>query len=96
MLRSDLWDYSDANIVEKVIINATGINATNKRNKKLSRIMLCLDHVYQKLTTHLQAMQKILILYNLLECSNNYSMTSGSLRNCYRDEVNDFAKKIAD
>ena len=53
MLRSDLWDYSHANIVEKVIINATGINATNKRNKKLSRIMLCLDHVYQKLTTHL-------------------------------------------
>ena len=27
--------------------------------------------------------------YNLLEYSDNYSMTSGSLWNYYRDEVND-------
>ena len=28
-------------------------------------------------------------IYNLLEYSDNYSMTSGSLWNYYRDEVND-------
>ena len=28
-------------------------------------------------------------MYNLLEYSDNYSMTSGSLQNHYRDEVND-------
>ena len=28
-------------------------------------------------------------MYNLLEYSDNYSMTSGSLWNYYRDEVND-------
>ena len=28
-------------------------------------------------------------MYNLLEYSYNYSMTSGSLRNYYRDEIND-------
>ena len=28
-------------------------------------------------------------MYNLLEYSNNYSMTSGSLLNSYRDKVND-------
>ena len=37
-------------------------------------------------------MQRILILlmpiYNLSEYSNNYSMTSGSLRNYYKDEIN--------
>ena len=27
-------------------------------------------------------------IYNLLEYSDNYSMTSGSLRNYYRDEIN--------
>ena len=27
-------------------------------------------------------------MYNLLECSDNYSMTSGSLWNYYRDEIN--------
>ena len=30
-------------------------------------------------------------MYNLLEYSDNYSMTSGSLWNYYRDEINDFA-----
>ena len=28
-------------------------------------------------------------MYNLLQYSDNYSMTSGSLRNYHRDEVND-------
>ena len=28
-------------------------------------------------------------MYNLLEYSDNYSMTSGSLINCHNDEVDD-------
>ena len=32
-------------------------------------------------------------MYNLFECSKNYSKTTGSLRNCYRDEPNDFPAK---
>ena len=28
-------------------------------------------------------------MYNLIECSDNYSMMTGSLWNCCRDEVND-------
>ena len=35
-------------------------------------------------------------MYNLLEQSNNFSMTLGCLWNCYRDEVNDFANEIDD
>ena len=31
--------------------------------------------------------------YNLLEYNDNYSTTSGSLRNYYRDEVNDAANE---
>ena len=30
-------------------------------------------------------------MYNLLEYSDNYSMTSRSLGNYYRDEINDFS-----
>ena len=33
-------------------------------------------------------------MYNLLEYSDNYSMTSGSLCNYYRDEINDSAIEI--
>ena len=35
----------------------------------------------------------VMPMYNLLEYSNNYSMTSGSLWNYYRDELNDSANK---
>ena len=35
----------------------------------------------------------VMPIYNLLEYSNNYSMTSGSLWNYYRDELNDSANK---
>ena len=35
-------------------------------------------------------------IYNLLEYSDNYSMTSGSLWNYYRDEVNDDANENND
>ena len=35
-------------------------------------------------------------VYNLLEYSDNYSMTSGSLWNYYRDEANDSANEIND
>ena len=32
-------------------------------------------------------------MYNLLEYSNSYSMTLGTLWNCYRDEGNDFTNE---
>ena len=35
-------------------------------------------------------------MYNLLEYSDNYSMTSGGLWNCYRDVVNDGANENYD
>ena len=34
-------------------------------------------------------------MHNLLESSGNYSMTSGSLWNYYRDEMNDDANEDA-
>ena len=33
-------------------------------------------------------------IYNLLEYSDNYSLTSRRLRNFYRDEINDFSIEI--
>ena len=55
-----------------------------------SKIMLHFDHSYQKSITHLSAMQiNLMPMYNLLEYSDNYSVTSGRLWNYYRDEVND-------
>ena len=55
--------------------------------------MLCLDNTYQKLITHLYTMQKALIFFIICFYFLNYSITSGSLWNFYRDEVNDSAKE---
>ena len=35
----------------------------------------------------------VMPMYNLLEYSDNYAMTSGSLWNYYRDEINDDANE---
>ena len=37
-----------------------------------------------------------MLIYNLLEYSDNYSMTSGSLWNYYRDDINDDENEIDD
>ena len=61
--------------------------------------MLHLGHAYQKSITHLYKMQKIVIampMYNLLEYSESYSMTSGSLWNYYWDKMNDDANENND
>ena len=58
--------------------------------------MLHLDHAYQPSVTHSLALPKIFIMYNLLEYSDNHSMTSGSLWNNYRDEMKFSAIKIND
>ena len=36
MLRSDMCDYSDAYLIVKGRISVTGIDANNRRNKKLT------------------------------------------------------------
>ena len=49
MLKSDLCNYSDACIVGTGKISITGTENANRTNKKLSGIIIHLDHVYQKL-----------------------------------------------
>ena len=50
--------------------------------------MLHLGHAYQKSITHAENVNIVMPLYNLLEYSYNYSVTSGSLQNYFRDEMN--------
>ena len=58
--------------------------------------MLHLDHAYKKLITFVdntEDLDFVMAMYNLLEYRNNYSITSGSLWNYYRDGVNDAANE---
>ena len=58
--------------------------------------MLRSDHAYKKSITRLQKIEYfdiVLSMYNLLEFSDNYSMKTGSLWNCYRNEVIEVVNK---
>ena len=55
MLRSDLCDYSDAYIVVKgtIDVSVAAASKNDKAQKKCClKIMLHLDHAFQKLTVH--------------------------------------------
>ena len=85
MLRSDLCGYSDAYIVVKGTTDFLADDANeNLKLKKMLRlkIMLHLDHAFQKLIIeNAENLDIVMQMYNLLEYSQNYSMTSGSLWN---------------
>ena len=70
-----LCDYSDTCIVVKRAIDllADGANENDKEEKDLDA----------------EDVDRFMLMYNLLEYSYNYSRTSGSLWNYYRDEFDD-------
>ena len=93
MLKSDLCDYSDAHIVVKGRINATGNNNANRRTYKLIfqvNILFeaCIWKINNIFIDNAENLNIFMPMYNLLKYSNNYSMTLGSLWNYYRHEVN--------
>ena len=65
---------------------------TEETKRQLLRIILLLDHVYQKINKTLidtaEDLDIVMPMHNLLEYSDNYSTASGSLWNYYRDEIN--------
>ena len=98
MLRSDLCDYSSEYIVVKGIITIEGANAVKRRNKNqtFKNIAPFRTSVSKINNTFIDSAEGLdMLMYNLLEYSENYSMKSGSLWNFYRDKVNDYATEIA-
>ena len=66
----------------------------NRWNKKLTfknkaSFRLCISKINNTFVDNPEDLDMVIPLYNLLVYSYNYSMTSGNLRNYYRDDVND-------
>ena len=101
ILRSDFRDYSDAYIVVKGRITVEGLDDANKRNKMLTfknnaPFKSCISKINNTFVDNEEDLDIVMPMYNLLECSGNYSMISGNLWNYYRDEVNDAANENND
>ena len=99
MLRSDLCDYSDAYIVVKVIVEVNGTANNDRKNRSLAfknnaPFISCISKINGVLIENAEDLDVVMPVYNLLEYSKNYSMTSGSLWNYYRDELTDETNDI--
>ena len=91
MLRSDLYDFSDAYIVVKGTITVTGTNNRSRKNRPLafknnSPFISCISKINNTITDT-QDLDVVMPMYNLTECSKNYRKTKGSLWNYYRDKL---------
>ena len=87
MLRSSLCDYGDAYILVKVTItvnNTAAGAAANNTNKKAifkncAPFTLCISKINNTQIDNAEYIDTVMPMYNLIEYSDNYSKTSGSL-----------------
>ena len=94
VLRSDLYDDSDAYVVVKRRITVTGDINGNTKHTKLAfnnnaPFRSCISKINNTFIDISEDLDIVIPMYNLLEHSDNYYLTSGSLWNYYEDEVND-------
>ena len=94
MLRTSLCDYSDAYILVKDTITVLNTEAdgpdANNNNKKVifkncSPFTSCINRINHTQIDDAQYINVVMLMYNLVECSDNYSKTSGILFQYYRD-----------
>ena len=97
MLRCSLCDFVDASIVVKGTITITGVRIDaaarqgDERNKGLvfktcAPFTKCISKINSTETDNAQDIDIVMPVYNLIEYSDNYSKTFGSLWQYYKDE----------
>ena len=100
MLKSSLCDYSDAYILVKgtVAINGRGADAAvrqaGERDKCVSfkncaPFINCISEINNTQIDNAKDIDIVMPMYNLIEYSDNYAKTSGSLWQYFRDEPDD-------
>ena len=92
MLRSSLCDYSDAYILVNATItipNTAAADPNNRKNiifKNCVPFTSCISKINNTQIDNAKDNDTVMPIYNLIEYSDNYSKTSGSLLHYYRDE----------
>ena len=86
LLRSSLCDYSDADILVKgnISVNNTAASAANNTNKTVifkncAPFTNCVSKINNTQIDNAEYIAIVMPMYNLIEYSDNYSKTSGSL-----------------
>ena len=100
MLKSSLCDYSDAYIWVKgtITIAGAGNNAAARRAdvrdkgvvfKSCAPFINCISEINNTQVDNAKDINIVMPMYNLIEYSDNYAKTTGSLWKYFRDEPND-------
>ena len=97
MLKSSLCDYSDAYILVKgkITITGAGDNEAARQGDKgvafkyCSPFTYCISEINNTQIDNAKDIDIVMPMYSLIEYSDNYAKTSGSLWQYYRDEPND-------
>ena len=100
MLKSSLCDYADAYILVKGTIAITGAGNDDAAKRADERgkgatftncapLTKCISRINNTDIDNAQDIDIVMPMYNLIEYSNNYSKTSGSLWQHYKDDLND-------
>ena len=98
-----MCDYSDTYLVVKGTIDflADAANKNDKAQKNVAfknnaPLISCISKINSTLIENTEDLDIVMSMYNLLEYSQNYSMTSGSLWNYYRYEIDDVNDNASD
>ena len=90
MLRTDLYNFSDANIVVKgtITVNNPDGAKNNKATafKNNATFINCISKINGVKIANAENLDVVMPMYNLLEYSKSYRKTTGGLWNYYRDE----------
>ena len=100
MLKSSLCDYSDAYIFVKRTITINGIGAdaaarpADERDKGVAfkncaPFTNCISEINNTQVDNAKGIDIVMPMYSLIEYSDIYAKTTGSLWQCFRDEPND-------
>ena len=98
MLRSNLYDYADSYILVKGTITAAGNNDAAKRLhernegvtfKNCAPFTKCMNRINNTEIDTARGIDIVMPMNNLIEYSDNYSKTSGSLQQYYKYDPND-------
>ena len=83
MLRSNLCDYSDANILVKGNIVAADADANNTNKKRTFKncapFTNCISEIYNTKVDNAKDNEIVIPMHDLTEYSDNYSKATGSL-----------------
>ena len=100
MLRSNLCDYADSHILVKgtIVITDEGDDAAAERAderdkgvtfKNCAPFTKCISRIYNTDIDNAHDTDIVMPMHNLIEFSDNYSKTSGSLWEYYKDDSDD-------